>query len=100
MAQCLDLERWKSAQALDIARASFHQKGAERHRWRGLVAANSLVALARHASGDLQAGLTAADSAQAMADHTDKRRSSLSEQQDAVIPCALQRIAALRFATV
>lgn len=99
MAEC-DSTPVKSAQALDIARASFHQKGAERQRWRALVTANSLVGLARHASGDLQAGLASADSAQAMADHVDKRRVSLSEHQDAAIPCALHRIAALRFATV
>ena len=87
-------------QALDIARASFHQKGAERHRWRALVTGTSLVGMTRHASGDVQAGLASADSAQAMADHTDKRRDSLSQHQDAAIPCALHRIAALRFAMV
>lgn len=85
---------------MDIARASFHQKGAERHRWRALVAGNSLVGLTKHASGDVQAGVASADSAQAMADHTDKRRDSLSQHQDAAIPCALHRIAALRFAMV
>lgn len=85
---------------MDIARASFHQKGAERQRWRALVGGNSLVGLARHAAGDLQAAITSADAAQAMADHTDQRRRSLSAQQDATIPCALHRVAAVRFATV
>ncbi|BDA43398.1 hypothetical protein COCOBI_04-4100 [Coccomyxa sp. Obi] len=99
LAQGQDFEAINLAEhALDIARASFHQKGAERHRWRALVAGTSLVGLTRHASGDVQAGLASADSAQAMADHTDKRRDSLSQHQDAAIPCALHRIAALRFA--
>ena len=38
--------------------------------------------------------------AQALADHTDQRRANLGAQRDAAIPCALQRIGALRLATV
>ncbi len=92
--------RGNCAQALDIAHASFHQKGAERQRWRGLVEAHSLLGLARHAAGDVHAALASADAAQALADHTDQRRNSLTQTQDASVPCALHRIAALRFATV
>ena len=38
--------------------------------------------------------------AQALADHTDQRRANLGAQRDAAIPCALQRIGALRLAMV
>lgn len=62
--------------------------------------ANSLVGLARHATGDVHTAVNSADAAQALADHTDPRRRSLSQHQDVSIPCALHRIAALRFATV
>ena len=54
-----------SEQALDIAHASFHQKGAEQRRWRALVQTNSLVGLVQHAAGDLPAATTSCDAAQA-----------------------------------
>ena len=53
-------------QALDIAHASFHQKGAERKRWRALVQSNSLVGLAQHAHGHLPAAMASMDAAQAI----------------------------------
>jgi hypothetical protein len=87
-------------QAVDIAQASFHQRGAERQRWQALVEANSLLGFARHASGDVQAAVVSVDAAQALADHTDQRRQSIANTQDPAIPSALYRIAALRFATV
>ena len=50
-----------------MAHASFHQKGAERQRWRALVQNNSLVGLVQHALGDLNAATTCCDAAQASA---------------------------------
>ena len=52
-------------QALDMAHASFHQKGAEQQRWRALVQTNSLVGLVHHALGDMPAATTSCDAAQA-----------------------------------
>jgi hypothetical protein len=40
------------------------------------------------------------DCMQALADHGDERRGMLPGRRDSEIPCALHRIAALRFASV
>jgi len=87
-------------QALDIAHQSFHQHGAEQHRWQALVESNAMLCLVQHAQGDLNAATTSADVAQALADHTDQRRASLAAHKDAVILSALPRIGVLRLAMV
>ena len=87
-------------QALDIAHQSFHQHGAEQHRWQALVESNAMLCLVQHARGDLNAATTSADVAQALADHTDQRRAGLGAHKDAVVLSALQRIGALRLAMV
>ena len=90
----------RAAQAVDLARLSFHQPGAEKLRWQALVDANSLAGLSQHAAGDLTRAAASLGVGEVLIEHFDQRHGGLLDGRDALVPAALQRAAALRFASV